>query len=154
MEHERLNAIAWLSRNMLELAIWTSFCMRSESNAKQFVLDSARDAHDAMNVPDGMLSETISFREMRAESIEATEQGGFETLDQDYMAVSAAAKALGKGQEFRSVNKVLSKFAHPTALAVIFDNEKARQTFREKFYAIGLRLADETLKMLDGAKFE
>jgi len=151
MKSGKLNAVAWLTRNLLELAIWSSYCLRSEGNAKQFVLDSARDLHDAMDVPDGILSQSFSFREARAESIANAKQDGFETLDENYKAVSAVARELGHAQEFRTLNKMLSKFAHPTALAVIFDNDQVKDRFREKFYAIGLRLAEETLKMLDGA---
>jgi hypothetical protein len=126
--------------------------LRSEINAKQFVLDSARDTHDAMDVPDGILSASFSFREARAESLASAKQDGFETLDEGYKAVSAAARELGYAQEFRTLNKMLSKFAHPAALAVIFDNEEVLGKFCEKFYGLGMNLANETLKMLDSAK--
>jgi len=153
MKSGNLNAIAWLTRNLLELAIWSSYCLRSETNAKQFVLDSSRDAHDAINVPDGIFSETLSFREIRAQSIESARQDGFETLDQDYKAVSAAAKEIGMSQEFRDFNKLLSKFAHPTALSVIFDHEETLAKLREKFFTFGLNIASQSLRTLDEQTF-
>jgi hypothetical protein len=36
----------------------------------------------------------------------------------DFKSVSSAAKELGRGDEFKAPNKLLSKVAHPTAWAV------------------------------------
>lgn len=49
----RLAAVAWLARNLLELAIWSEHCSLSKENAREFLLDAARDALDALNIPDG-----------------------------------------------------------------------------------------------------
>jgi hypothetical protein len=69
----RLSTVAWLTRNLLELAIWTSYCARSRNNAKEFVLDAARDAHEAMNVPDGLFSKDSSFQAVRQRAIESAQ---------------------------------------------------------------------------------
>ena len=50
-----LGSVAWLARNLLELAIWSEHCAASKENAKEFLLDSARDACDGLKIPDGPL---------------------------------------------------------------------------------------------------
>jgi hypothetical protein len=146
----RMNTVAWLARNLLELLVWSSYCAMSEENSKQFVLDAARDVHDALNMPDGLLSKTFSFRAARAEAIEKTKHDGFETLDENYTAVGKVAKELGKGDEFRHINKLLSKFAHPTALSVIERKSEANGLLKQKFHDMGRSFAKEALRIIEG----
>ena len=145
----RISTVAWLVRNLLELAIWTAHCAQSESNSKQFVLDAARDVHDAMNVPDGIFTEDFSFRDARTESIQQARDAGFETLDESFKRVSNVAQGLGRGQEFKSLNKLLSKFAHPTALSVIDDNSKANEVLKQKLFSLGHAMAKRTLIQIE-----
>ena len=144
----RLATIAWLTRNLLELGVWTAFCANSEENAKQFVLDSARDLHDALDIPDGIFSDEFSFRAARCESLASAEKDGFETLDDRYSAVSKIARALGKGDEFKYFNKLLSKFAHPTALTVIYQEGHSIEALKAKFYGVGSSLGEGALKLI------
>ncbi len=148
----RLPTVAWLTRNLLELAVWTSHCAKSEANSKQFVLDAARDAHDAMDVP---LTDIFS-NDLRRRSrdvgngasgcaFEHAQEDGFETLGEKYTAVSMIARELGKGPEFQSFNKLLSKFAHPTALSVINSRSAVNDVLKEKFYQMGTNLGSNTL---------
>ena len=149
MKSGRLSTIAWLSRNILELATWVSYCALSEDNGKEFVLDSARDIHDLMNVPDGIFSATFSFKTARAENLARAQQDGFDTLDESYIAVSKAAKAIGKGEEFKYFNKLFSKYAHPTALAIIGRRTEAEGKLKKKFFDLGSTLAKEVLKQIE-----
>lgn len=149
MKNGRVSTIAWLARNILELSIWTMYCSESEENAKEFVLDSARDVHDALNVPDGMFSKEFSFRTARRENIERTRQDGFETLDDSYSSVSNIAKSLGKGEEFKYLNKLFSKYAHPTALAIVGRDAETVGKVKEKFYMIGSAMARELLLAIE-----
>jgi hypothetical protein len=146
----RMSTVAWLARNLLELLVWSSFCAVSEDNSKHFVLDAVRDVHDAMNVPDDLLSTTFNFRAARAEAIEKATEDGFETLDESYTAVSKIAKQAGKGEEFKHINKLLSKFAHPTALSVIERESEANAKLKQKFYEMGYRFAKATLNIIEG----
>jgi hypothetical protein len=148
MRTGRTRTVAWLTRNLLELAVWTSHCAESEANSKEFVLDAARDVHDAMDLPDGMFSTTDSFQAERRAAIEKTQQDGFETLDERYRAVSKIAKELGKGLEFQNLNKLLSKFAHPTALSVINNHAAANDTLKHKFHRIGASIGAHTLDLI------
>ena len=116
---EKLNTVAWLTRNLLELAIWCQYCAESEEHSKEFVLDAAKDALDVINVPDGVFSSSFSFKTHRDEMLQKAEADGFKTFGDGYTRVSEAAKTLGKGEAFKHFNKLLSKFAHPTALTLI-----------------------------------
>jgi hypothetical protein len=147
----RLNTVAWLSRNILELATWSGHCAQSEENSKQFVLDSARDVNDVMNIPDGMFSTTFSFRDARQENLDRAQDDGFTSLDESYTAVSKVARQLGVGEVFRNLNKLFSKFAHPTALSIIYTDGAVSDKLRDKFYNIGVEMAENTLKTLDEA---
>lgn len=133
-----LNAVAWLARNLLELAIWSEYCAQSEENAKEFQLDAARDAYDALDVPDGLISKQ-SFAPVRQELIDKAKTDGFD-IEDSYTRVATAAKKLNRGGFFKHMNKTFSKFAHPTALAIVYNPNDEEPLLRQKFYAIGMDL--------------
>jgi len=147
-EEGRISTVAWLTRNLLELMLWSEYCTKSPSNAKEFVLDSARDANDALDIPDGLFADDFSFRAAREELIQKSKADGFETLDESYTRVSKIAKDLGKGEVFKYLNKLLSKFAHPTALSIIYIGGQAERGITEKFSTLGMRMSEATLKVL------
>ena len=145
----RLSTLAWLARNLLELTIWTMYCAQSENKSKEFVLDAMRDAIDVMNVPDGMFSETFSFQRERSKNIKKAKQDGFETVVQRYTAVEDAAISLGYGNKFKHYNKLLSKFAHPTAFSVLERDPESTVKLKQKFYEIGSGWAKESLALIE-----
>jgi hypothetical protein len=145
----RLSIIAWLARNILELATWSAHCARSEKNSKGFVLDAGRDVNDALNVPDGIFSQTFSFRGARQENLDRAIRDGLTSLDDKYNTVYDVAKQLGQGDMFRYTNKLFSKFAHPTALSVIYGDRGTLKTMRDKFYNIGVDMAEASLQEID-----
>ena len=131
----------------MELGVWAEHC-QSEKNAKEFVLDAKRDVNDVLKVPDGIFSNTYSFMAARTESIQQDKAMGFETLDSKYKTVSDAARELGKGEPFRVTNKLLSKYAHPTALQVVYNGGEAEEILKEKFYDLGMALSKGALSLL------
>jgi hypothetical protein len=149
----RINTVAWLTRNLLELGVWLEYCAGSADRAKEFVLDAARDAHDAVNIPDGVLGTEYSLKEAREELLQRTREDGFETLDEKYKSVYAAATELGKGEAFKYSNKLLSKFAHPTALHVVTStsNSEALDYLMSKFYKLGSAMGEGQLRFIDQA---
>jgi hypothetical protein len=63
---------------------------------------------------------------------------GYEGLDESYQRVHEAAKQVGLAAFFRSTNKLLSKFAHPTAMMVFsLLDESSRTQFCEFFIVFG-----------------
>ena len=144
----RLSTIAWSSRNLLELAMWSAHCSKSENNAKQFLLDAARDASDVLDVPDGVFSDTFSFKGVRDQFLETAKEDGFETFDESFTRVAQVAKQLGQEVTFRHYNKLLSKFAHPTALSVVNSGRESTEMLKRKFYELGVKLGGMTLEAL------
>ena len=41
----RVSTVAWLTRNLLELSIWSEYCAASESNSLSFFNDSLKDLY-------------------------------------------------------------------------------------------------------------
>src|SRR6266581_4718961 len=41
---QRISALAWTARNILELSVWIDYCLLSASNAQRFRDDAMRDA--------------------------------------------------------------------------------------------------------------
>ena len=98
-----LGAVAWLARNLLEIAIWSEHCAASKENAKEFLLDSARDACDALKIPDGPWLHS-SLEPTRQRLLDHAAADGF-NIEQDYARVLSIAKNLGRGDVFRHLNK-------------------------------------------------
>lgn len=66
-----------------------------------------------------------------------------------WTAVNEAAKALGRDQEFRSQNQMLSKFVHPTALSVLLPLPVwSQRNLQIQFAGGGKRLSDAALGRL------
>jgi hypothetical protein len=127
---QTLAAVAWHARNLLELYVWAHYCRMSERNAKLFAEDASRDMVDvltiAFNFPTHLTTDTADTQTILREAQEAhgaivktANEHGFDAVDEEYKKVSAAAKEVGMGDLWKYLNKVLSKFAHPTALLVI-----------------------------------
>ena len=142
-----LNTVAWLARNLLELAIWSEYCTQSEENAKEFVIDSARDACDVLDIPDGLLSKE-SFQPIRQELIAKARTDGFD-IEENYTRVATAAKKLGRIEFFKHMNKAFSKFAHPTALSIVYNPNDEETLLRQKFHDIGMDLSQIAVQFLN-----
>jgi hypothetical protein len=114
-----LPLIAWRSRNILELAVWTGYCGKEEDNAKEFMLDSVRDLDGLLDMPQEVGgARTASFKAIRDELRRDAASDGLGMTD-PFTQVSKAAKDIGRLTEFRYYNRVLSKFVHPTSLMVM-----------------------------------
>lgn len=134
-----VNAVAWVSRNLLELSVWAAYCIKSPENAKRFFDDAARDAFGALNLPDGMFSNDpdFSFKDARTEILHEARQKGVEGLEDPYRAVRDAAKEIGMLEYYVGANKLYSKFAHPTSLWIMTE-ENLLEGFRKSFYDGGV----------------
>jgi hypothetical protein len=141
--------VAWLARNLLELAILSEHCAASKENAKEFLLDSARDACDAVNIPDSPLL-LNSLQPVRQELLDKAASDGFD-IEQGYARISSLARQLGRGDTFKDMNKMFSKYAHPTALAIFSSGSEAEVVLRQKFYELGCNLATSALTILNSA---
>jgi hypothetical protein len=124
----RISALAWATRNLLELSIWIDYCNLSDQHAKRFSDDSLRDLYGLSKAVKTTLEAeagiTSSELDVALSNLsQFAQQWGIASLEDDFKRVSDAAKELGRGAGFQAANKLLSKFAHPTAWSVhIADN--------------------------------
>jgi hypothetical protein len=124
----RISALAWATRNLLELSIWIDYCNLSDQHAKRFSDDSLRDLYglskavqQTYEVESGAKSNDLDRALGNLSQFALT--WGIPTLEDDFKRVSDAAKELGRFPKFQAANKLLSKFAHPTAWSVhVADN--------------------------------
>lgn len=122
MSKDRLAAVAWIARNLLELLVWVKFCGASRENAWRFHEDALRDAkgltdaHAKSCAARGLCDEISTIAAERLRQV-AFDKLGLENIDSDFLAVSKAAKAPGVdlADQFSASHKTFSKFAHPTA---------------------------------------
>jgi hypothetical protein len=138
---------AWLARNLLELAIWAEYCRSDVEKAHQFLLDGARDAYDALNIPADLLTNS-NHLELRQELLEKSKEDGFD-IEESYTKVFNAAKELKRERLFKHFNKTLSKFAHPTAIAIFSLGGDTETLLRDKFQSAGLFFAKAGLMFTD-----
>ena len=146
-----LSVIALLARNLLELRVWAEFCTKSTKGAKKLYLDAIRDFDDIIRsvstldvsgYPGG--ADIIKqYTDLRAQLDNALEPG---EMDGTYQEVREAAKQIGL-DDFRVKYKILSKFAHATALTIMvgqLPDERYTQT-QDSLIASGLEMGKEAV---------
>jgi hypothetical protein len=155
MDVEALPAVAWNTRNLLELWVWTKYCCASRDNARRFYADCMRDALglNAAIFATGALVGINTGREAeirtRFENFART-QLGIESMDSNYERVANAATMVGLDKWYLIYNRYLSKFAHPTSLFVlgVMPMSERWQFFQVSMTANGFYFADRCVDAL------
>jgi hypothetical protein len=118
----RITKLAWATRNLMELSVWIDYCNLSAQHAKRFRDDTMRDLYGLSSavqksvvIESGAKDRTLEQK--LEEFANFAQSKGVQDLDDDFKRVSEAAQEVGR-PAFGSANKLLSKFAHPTALAI------------------------------------
>ena len=153
----RISTVAWLTRNLLELSIWTRYCNLSNEKAKAFRDDAIKDFYGIYRALEALPSleaqhrksyfaelaqstlgnheaaveisamglilddalaqlEPSSIRQQLSELAEGT---GLPDSSVNFTKIHVAALEVGCADFFSKQNKILSKFAHPSALSVM-----------------------------------
>ena len=117
----RIDSVAQAMRNLLEVCIWTEFCGTSETNAKRFYDDAARDMRDLMEAVQSVYTSINKEPERKLAGMMDDLKTNAPKFDVDdiearYMLVNSAAGVVGKQLPHAMFYKAASKFAHPTAL--------------------------------------
>jgi hypothetical protein len=119
---KRAPTVAWVTRNLLELDIWIDYCNLSDGHAKRFKEDSARDIlgfFDALHaLAVDQNAKGVSEIGKAQELIQDAIQKVFGVVDPHYLKIDLAAEEVGRKKQFACLNKMFSKFAHPTAWLV------------------------------------
>lgn len=121
----RLSATAWTARNLLELWVWTKFCGVSRENAWRFHEDALRDMKDLINAFKkgcealGIEDDCSIVASQNVKKV-AQEHLLIDDVDSKFFKALEAAGEPGVDLDakFGPINKMLSKFAHPTAVHI------------------------------------
>lgn len=120
-EGRPLPKLAWVARNILEISIWVEYCSLSEKNAHRFYTDIIHDVFDVIEAAEKASSEDVSvpdFASARAEVHKIAGRFQVANPGDPYTRVEYAAQAIGQLTEYKALNRLLSKFAHPTAMSI------------------------------------
>jgi hypothetical protein len=147
--------LAYLVRNLLELGLWVQFCSKSKGNAERFHQDRFRDVlgfSEALRRLAAAAPENASAADLlRAITSlkEAAEEEGIPSVNDRFAKVADAARELGLQDFYNPVNSVLSKFAHPTAMALLtpLEGKALAETFAGLF-VVGVVLARTSLAVV------
>jgi hypothetical protein len=132
---QHIQQIAWATRNLLELSIWSEYCAQSSDNADRFSTDSLRDGIGIIQAMENLSSlptkdprtlemlatNKIQIHTAKRQLSDGAKKLGISNLDHRYKDVRDVAKELGQAKAYKHANVLLSKFVHPTALIVTGD---------------------------------
>jgi hypothetical protein len=158
-QDDDLALLAWRARNLLELSAWCNYCAKSRDNARRVHEDASRDVR-------GIIDAFIKWGTATAQAADwldplvtakqtlsdrARLLNGVDSLEAGYKRVSEAAEQCGFGQQFIVSNKMLSKFAHPTAIRIRASTDEARDTLlRDIFFSQGCLFFTGAFEALEG----
>lgn len=137
------SAMAWHSRNLLEIFVWINYCLAKPEYARRFYEDAGRDGAEVLDkfVKWGATNADDNWINKASDSLErlklrAIEQG-IDNVTTRYLPVKDAANAINF-DDYLIMNKFLSKFAHPTAQMIISSIKNINiLEFKSAFYGIG-----------------
>jgi hypothetical protein len=156
---DRLSAAAWSARSLLELLVWIKFCRASDENARRFHEDALRDAKGLVEAHAKTceilgIDDKTSVLAMEQIQVMAKKDLELEGIDAKYLAVATAAKATDSvwSESFTHLNKMLSKFAHPTAALLhgILPHDDTRRDLQACVTVQGVHFASHCVAELEG----
>jgi hypothetical protein len=140
-KYSSLSLLAWRTRNLLEINTWCRFCCEDKANAQLFYKDAGRDGLDLEESLEKWGKETNQPSEWfekiqrnRDKICNEAERHGILDLDAKYTSPLNAAKILGHEKTHRIHNKILSKFAHPTAYRILSSDSQEGQANRAYYF--------------------
>ncbi|HWR17349.1 MAG TPA: hypothetical protein VN577_21140 [Terriglobales bacterium] len=150
--------LAWRARNLLELSVWCLYCTKNRDNTRR-LYEVGRDVMELLNAFTKWGTATTKdaawldiFKGAKQNLSRSAAKDGVTSLDDPFKAVREAAEECGLGEHFRVANKMLSKFAHPTAmqiLAIPDDQRVAMQ--RDMFFSYGCLYFTGAFELLDAS---
>jgi hypothetical protein len=140
--------------------VWCTYFARSRENAWRLYEDAGRDVKNLLDAfehwgkataePTDWLSAIADGKSdlSRGAAIE-----GVGSLDGRFLRVEDAAEECGVRDKYKTMNKMLSKFAHPTAMQIlgIADDEK-ESLQRDMFHALGCCFFVGAFNALEGSE--
>lgn len=150
--------LAWRARNLLELSVWSTYCAKSRENARRLYEDAGRDAlglYNAFTKWGAATAQSTDWLEPIANAKQDLSQravsDGIESLDGPYKHVKEAAQECGIGDHFSLSYRMLSKFAHPTAMQILASPDEARDALQKDcFFSQGCLFFTGAFVALEG----
>jgi len=153
--------LAWRARNLLELSVWSTYFALDQTSARRIYEDAGRDALEILTVfqkwgeatsqPADWIDPLV--RE-RADILLRAEREGIQTLDGPYKGVATAARECGIYEHYSVGNKLLSKFAHPTAMQILGVSDEAKVKLqRDHFFGQGCSFFTGAITALEDVAF-
>lgn len=156
--HENASLLAWRARNLLELSVWSSYFTKDRQHARRLYEDAGRDVLDLLSTFEKWGKATAQSTEWldpiaggRRDLSERAADEKIETLEGSYKRVAEAAKDCGMGDHYALSFKMLSKFAHPTAMQILGTPDEARHALQKDcFFSQGCLFFTGAFAALEG----
>jgi hypothetical protein len=137
--------LAWRARNLLEISVWSIYCAKDTKNARIFYEEAGRDVKNIYEAlikwGEGTSQDSNWLDPIKAAKADISAQAtseGIESLEGAYKQVSKVAEECGIGQHFKVDYKMLSKFAHPTAMLILSTPDEEKEKLqKDMFYSQG-----------------
>lgn len=133
--------LAWRARNLLELSVWCHYCAESRANARRVYEDAGRDVVGICDafVKWGTASQSPNdlqpIENVKRQLFErARRVGGIDSLEGAYKRTADAAKECGIANHYELCFKMLSKFAHPTAMRLLAEPDEKKESVQRDFF--------------------
>ena len=145
-QNDDVALLAWRARNLLELSVWSTYSAKNRDNARRVYEDAGRDVrgvYDAFIKWGTATAQAADWLDPLATAKQDLSErarllDGITSLDGPYKQVSDAAKECGIGEHFALSYKMLSKFAHPTAMRILAQPDEKREALqRDWFFSQG-----------------
>ena len=144
-ESENASLLAWRARNLLELSVWSKYFVTSRENARRLYEDAGRDILDLVSAFEkwgrATAQSTDWFDPLASGKQDLSQRAtadGIETLEGSYKRVTDAANECEMSDHFAVSFKMLSKFAHPTAMQILGAPDEERHALqRDCFFGQG-----------------
>lgn len=149
-----LSLVAWASRNLLELMVWTKFSAASPLNAHAFLVETVKDFLELRTFAgkhpteeeDPGIREALESQFKQVD--ELVSRIVFDSKPDKFKRVSDVAEELGFNPHFAREYKILSKYAHPTAMSLFLNDHDADKDLRAGFTRNALSYAANSLAMI------
>jgi hypothetical protein len=144
-ERQNASLLAWRARNLLELSVWSRYFTNGRKEARRLYEDAGRDVLDMIGAFEKWGQTTAQSSDWldplasgKQELSQRAPAEGIETLEGSYKRVADAARDCGMGEHFSLGFKMLSKFAHPTAMQILGPPDETKHALqRDCFFSQG-----------------
>jgi hypothetical protein len=124
--------------------VWSTYCGKNRDNARRVYEDAGRyvrgisDTFIKRGAATAQAADWVDRLATAKQDLSdrARLLDGIESLDGHYKQASEAAKECAIGEHFSLSYKILSKFAHPTAMRILALPDDKKEAFQRDWYSV------------------